>query len=89
MHLILAFIQRKFTDTVCLHQHFMTVRLWSFASRCDILTFHRGEYSCHETILNVEAENSPETSVRMYQTKRHYILLYCKLHNTLLFATLP
>jgi len=64
MHLILAFIQRKLTATVCVHQHFMAVRLWSFASR-DILTFHCGEYSCLETTLNVEAEDSPETSVHM------------------------
>ena len=89
MHLILAFIQRKLTDTVCLHHHFMTVRVWDFASRCDILTFHCGEYLCLETSLNVEAVDSSETSVHIYQAKRHYILLYCKLYNTLLFAVLP
>jgi len=89
MHLILVFIERKHTATVCLHQHFMAVRLWSFEFRCDILTFHCGEYSCLETTTNVEAEDFPETPVHMYQSKRHYILLYYKLHNTLLFVALP
>jgi len=67
----------------------MAVRVWSFASHCDILTFHCGEYPCLESTLNVEAGDSSETSVNMYQAKRYYILLYCKLDNTLLFAALP